>query len=233
MLIFTPTLSQPQCPPPRAVRAVFSESPFSTFNTPEDTQVGAEEFFQDPKNFTFALPPYRLTDADTSPSIYFLMHPAIYRLMRSSGSLRVSSARILDIWPQSSTRAVPVFETVHRAHPACPGTPGTLMILLANINRFVLAGFRDHSPRWDTYPPAPLRKLALPWYGRVPGRPAAARRLVPPPDHTTLLRIAAPTLRTLLSFLARGKANNTRDTDRAVHLLNEARIDPRIAIFLS
>jgi hypothetical protein len=93
---------------PRAVCAVFSDSPFATFNTPEDTQVGAEEFFNDPEHFTFVLPPYCLTDADvaptpggpfltvfpgergpstlkhtqeTSPSIYFLMHPAIYRLM--------------------------------------------------------------------------------------------------------------------------------------------------------
>jgi hypothetical protein len=93
---------------PRTARTIFSDSPFATFNTPEDTQVGAEEFFQDPENFTFALPPYRLTNADvaptpggpfltvfpgeqgpstlkhtpeTSPSIYFLMHPAIYCLM--------------------------------------------------------------------------------------------------------------------------------------------------------
>jgi hypothetical protein len=50
-------------------------------------------------------------------------------------------------------------------------------------------------------------------------------------DHATLLCIANPTLRALLSFLARGKTNNLRATDRTVHLLNEA-IDPRITLFV-
>ncbi|KAJ7896443.1 hypothetical protein B0H14DRAFT_3425819, partial [Mycena olivaceomarginata] len=152
-------------PAPRADRAIFSDIPFATFNTPEDRRVGAEEFFQDPKSFAFVLPPYRLTDADvaptpggpfltvfpgergpstlkhtpeTSPSIYFLMHPAIYRLMpfvRVPVRIKRTDpgylATIID-------RAVPVFETVHRAHPHVQHTR-TLMILLANLNRFVLA----------------------------------------------------------------------------------------------
>ncbi|KAJ7301340.1 hypothetical protein DFH08DRAFT_993807 [Mycena albidolilacea] len=258
---------------PREVRAIFSDSPFSTFNTPEDTQVGAEEFFQDPKNFTFALPPYRLTNADvaptpggpfltvfpgergpstlkhtpeTSPSIYFLMHPAIYRLMpfvRVPAHIQRTDpgylATIID-------RAVPVFETVHRTHPHVQHTR-TLMILLANINRFVLAvkalvphrardewfafvppGGSATSSRWDTYPPLFANWLFPGTEEFLDDQPL--HDALSAADHATLLRIASPTLRTLLSFLARAKVNNPWDTDRAVHLLNEA-IDPRITVF--
>jgi hypothetical protein len=87
------------------------------------------------------------------------------------------------------------------------------MILLANINRFMLAvkalaphrardewfafippGGSATSPRWDTVRvlfslipyihltlvpvPFPLRELALPWHGKIPGQPAAARPFV-------------------------------------------------------
>ncbi|KAJ7896424.1 hypothetical protein B0H14DRAFT_3425793 [Mycena olivaceomarginata] len=150
------------------------------------------------------------------------MHPAIYRLMPF---VRVPAciprtdpgylATIIDC-------AVPVFETVHRAHPHVQHTR-TLMILLANINRFVLAvkalvphrahdewfafvppGGSATSPRWDTYP-----SLYANWL--FPGTEEF-------PDDQPL--------RDPLS----GKANNSRDTDRAVHLLNEA-IDPQITLF--
>ncbi|KAJ7901198.1 hypothetical protein B0H14DRAFT_2555973 [Mycena olivaceomarginata] len=261
-------------PAPRSDRAIFSDIPFATFNTPEERRVGAEEFFQDPKSFAFVLPPYRLTDADvaptpggpfltvfprergpstlkhtpeTSPSIYFLMHPAIYRLMPF---VRVP-ARIPHTDPGYLAtiidRAVPVFETVHRAHPHVQHTR-TLMILLANINRFVLAvkalvphrardewfafipaGGSATSPRWDTYPSLYSNWL-FPGTEEFPDD-QPLRDPLSTTDHATLLRIASPTLRALLSFLARGKANNSQDTDRAVHLLNEA-IDPRITVFV-
>ncbi|KAJ7310000.1 hypothetical protein DFH08DRAFT_974596 [Mycena albidolilacea] len=240
----------------RAVCAVFSDSPFATFNTPEDTQVGAEEFFQDPKGFAFVLPPYRLTDADVAPtpggpfltvfpgerglstlkhtpetssSIYFLMHPAIYRLMPF---VRVPT-RIKHKDPGYLATIIDRAETVHRAHPHVQHTK-TLMILLANINRFVLAvkalvphrardewfafvpsGGSPTSPCWDTYPVLYSNWL-FPGMEEFPDD-QPLRDPLSATDHATLMRI-------------RGKANNSRDTDRAVHLLNEA-IDPRIALF--
>ncbi|KAJ7694938.1 hypothetical protein B0H14DRAFT_3530447 [Mycena olivaceomarginata] len=207
---------------PRADRAIFSDIPFATFNTPEDRRVGAEEFFQDPKGFTFVLPPYRLTDADVAPtpggpfltvdfpSIYFLMHPAIYRLMPF---VRV---------PARIKRTDPGYlaTIIDPRGASLRNRPSTLMILLVNLNRFVLAvkaliphrardewfafvppGGSATSPRWDTYP-----SLYSNWL--FPGTEEF-------PDDQPL--------RDPL-----GKANNSRDTDRAVHLLNEA-IDPRIA----
>ncbi|KAJ7895590.1 hypothetical protein B0H14DRAFT_3426202 [Mycena olivaceomarginata] len=143
-------------------------------------------------------------------------------------------------------RTVPVFETVHHAHPHVQHTR-TLMILLANINRFVLAvkaliphRARDEwfafipprgsatSPRWDTYPSLYSNWL-FPGMEVFPDDQPLCNPLSAT-DHATLLRIASPTLCALLSFLARGKANNSRDTDHDVHLLNEA-IDPQITIF--
>jgi hypothetical protein len=140
MLIFHNNSFSTTMSAPRAIRTIFSDIPFASFNTPEDDQVGVEEFFQDPKSFAFVLPPYRLTDADvaptpggpfltvfpgergpsqlkhtpeTSPSIYFLMHPAIYRLMLF---VRVP-AHILRTDPGYLTmiidQAVPVFVSVY------------------------------------------------------------------------------------------------------------------------
>ncbi|KAJ7792113.1 hypothetical protein B0H14DRAFT_2624321 [Mycena olivaceomarginata] len=121
------------------------------------------------------------------------------------------------------------------------------MILLANINRLALAvkaliPHRAHdewfafipewgsatSPCWDMYP-------SLYSYWLFPGTEESPddqplRDPLSATDHSTLLHLVNPTLCTLFAFLARGKANDSRDADCATHLLNEV-IDPRIATF--
>jgi hypothetical protein len=111
-------------------------TPFATFNTPVDTRSGVDQFFGSPDLFNFLPPPYCLTDADVLPTpgcpfltihpdeigfstvqvsedswkaLYFLAHPAIYRLLpfaRVPERIRRTDpgylATILD-------RAVPVF----------------------------------------------------------------------------------------------------------------------------
>jgi hypothetical protein len=83
-------------------------APFTTFNTPGNTRSGVDQFFGSPDLFNFLPPPYCLTDADVLPTpgrpyltvhpdeigfstvqvsedswkaLYFLVHPAIYRLL--------------------------------------------------------------------------------------------------------------------------------------------------------
>jgi hypothetical protein len=51
-------------------------------------------------------------------------------------------------------------------------------------------------------------------------------------DHTTLLRIARPTLQFFISFAAKGLAMDSGGLELAVTLLDEA-IDPEYPIFIS
>ncbi|KAJ7887873.1 hypothetical protein B0H14DRAFT_3430498 [Mycena olivaceomarginata] len=146
-----------------ASRSFLDGAPFATFNTPGDTRSGVDLFFDSPDLFSFLPPPYNLTDADVLPTpghpfltvhpeeisfstvqvsedswkaLYFLAHPAIYRLLPFT---RVPEricrtdpgylATILD-------HAVPVFETLHRAYPLVPHTR-TFMKLIDNVHLFL------------------------------------------------------------------------------------------------
>jgi hypothetical protein len=89
-------------------RSFLDGAPFTTFNTPGDTRSGIDQFFGSPDLFNFLPPPYSLTDTDVLPTpgrpyltvhpeeigvsavqvsedswkaLYFLVHPAIYRLL--------------------------------------------------------------------------------------------------------------------------------------------------------
>jgi hypothetical protein len=135
MLIFTSklillsTMSAPAL-------TIHDRIPFVLLSTPADSMVGTDVFFNDPHNFDFNLPPYRITAADVAPTpgrplltvypgehglsttpttaqswprFYFLAHPTIYRLLPF---VRVP-ARIACTDPQYLAtildRAVPIF----------------------------------------------------------------------------------------------------------------------------
>jgi hypothetical protein len=125
----TMSASNPTC-------SVHANVPFVLLSTPRDPVVGTDVIFTDPDNFNYDVPPYRLTAADivptprhplltvlpeerglsticipaqSWPSLYFLTHPAIYRLLpfiqvpeRINRTNPMYLATILD-------RAVPIF----------------------------------------------------------------------------------------------------------------------------
>jgi hypothetical protein len=91
-----------------ASRSFLDGAPFATLNTPGDTRSGVDLFFDSLDLFSFLPPPYNLTDADVLPTpghpyltvhpeeigfstvqvsedswkaLYFLAHPAVYRLL--------------------------------------------------------------------------------------------------------------------------------------------------------
>ncbi|KAJ7778055.1 hypothetical protein B0H14DRAFT_3507938 [Mycena olivaceomarginata] len=215
-----------------ASRSFLDGAPFATFNTPGDTRSGVDQFFGSPDLFNFLPPPYCLTDADIGFStvqvsedswkaLYFLAHPAIYRLLpfaRVPERIRRTDpgylATILD-------RAVPVFETLHRAYPLVPHTR-TFMTLLAALVHMVLAvrelvparardewfaflpeGESAHSAHWDMYPPLSFGWV-FPCTQEFPDdQPLRDTFLLG--DHVTLQRIARPALHTLAAFLAKGR----------------------------
>ncbi|KAJ7318618.1 hypothetical protein DFH08DRAFT_971356 [Mycena albidolilacea] len=242
-----------------ASRSFLDGAPFATFNTPGDTRSGVDQFFSAPDLFNFLPPPYCLTDADVFPTpgcpfltvhpdeigfstiqvsedcwkaLDFLAHPAIYRLLpfaRVPERIRRMDpgylATILD-------RAVPVFETLHRAYPLVPHTQ-TFMTLLAALVHMVLVvrelvparaqdkwfaflpeGESTHSAHWDMYPPLS--------FGNNP--------FVTLSSSPTTLRIARPTLHALAAFLAKGKVYDDTDVDRVVQLFDDA-IAPENGVF--
>ncbi|KAJ7304647.1 hypothetical protein DFH08DRAFT_976638 [Mycena albidolilacea] len=259
-------MSIPKC-------SVHTNIPFVLLSTPRDSSVGTETFFNDPDTSEYNDPPYCLTDADIAPtpgrplltvhldehgpskiridvqswpSLYFLAHPAIYRLLpfirvpeRINRTDPKYLASILD-------RAVPVFEHIQRTYMFIPRSKEQMM-LLAGLLRLVsavsqLTPARAHtgwavfvplavpatSPSWDTYPPLPVNWV-FPATEEFPedhplGDPLSVD------DHTTLLRIARPTLRFFTSFVAKGLAMNSGGSELAVTLLDEA-INPEYPIF--
>jgi hypothetical protein len=142
MLIFRiKTLLLPTMSTSSSTRSVHANVPFVLLSTPQDLLVGTDVIFNDPDNFDYGVPPYRLTEADIVPtpgrplltvlpeerglstirvsaqawpSLYFLAHPAIYRLLpfirvpeRIYRTDPAYLATILD-------RAVPVFVSLLR-----------------------------------------------------------------------------------------------------------------------
>jgi hypothetical protein len=80
------------------------------------------------------------------------------------------------------------------------------------------------------YPPLPLNWVFPSTEEFAEDHPL--RDLLPIEDHTTLLRIARPTLRFFISFAAKGLAMDSGGSELAVTLLDEA-IDPEYPIFVS
>ncbi|KAJ7302562.1 hypothetical protein DFH08DRAFT_977826, partial [Mycena albidolilacea] len=256
-----------------ASRSFLDGAPFATFNTSGDARSGVDQFFSAPELFNFLPPPYCLTDADVLPTpgrpyltvhpdeigfstvqvsedswkaLYFLAHPAIYRLLpfaRVPERIRHTDpgylATILD-------RAVPVFETLHRAYPLIPHTR-TFMTLLTALVHMVLkvrelipARARDewfaflpegesaHSAHWDMYPPLSFGWV-FPCTQEFPeDQPLRDSFLLA--DHVTLQRIARPALHALAAFLAKGRVYDDTDIDRVVQLFDDA-IAPENGVF--
>jgi hypothetical protein len=144
-LILLSTMSAPAL-------TIHDRIPFVLLSTPADSMVGTDVFFNDPHNFDFNLPPYRITAADVAPTpgrplltvypgerglsttpttaqswppFYFLAHSAIYRLLPF---VRVP-VRITRTDPQYLAtildRAVPVFVSTlpHRRSRAASDHP--------------------------------------------------------------------------------------------------------------
>ncbi|KAJ7661735.1 hypothetical protein B0H14DRAFT_3540198 [Mycena olivaceomarginata] len=174
--------------PTRSVRA---NVPFVFFNTPNNSTVGTDALLDD----TDVVPtpgrplltvspsehgPSRVQpDANLWPPLYFLSHPAIYRLTpfvrvpaRIPRTDPMYLATILD-------RAVPVFETLQRSYAFIPHSRAQL-IVLAGLLRLVSAvsqivparvqsgwmaflpsGEPATSPTWDTRPHIPFLELLI------------------------------------------------------------------------
>ncbi|KAJ7879532.1 hypothetical protein B0H14DRAFT_2566708 [Mycena olivaceomarginata] len=258
-----------------ASRSFLDGSPFATFNTLGDTRSGIDLFFSSLDLFSFLPPPYNLTDADVLPTpgrpfltvhpeeigfstvqvsedswkaLYFLVHPAIYRLLlfawvperirrMDPGYL----ATILD-------RAVPVFETLHRAYPLVPHTRTFMTLLVALVHlvlvvreliptcarddwlAFLPEGESAHSELWDMYPPLSFGWV-FPCTQEFPeDQPLCDTFLLA--DHVTLQRIARPSFHALAAFLAKGRVYDATDLNRVVQLLDDA-IAPENATFAS
>ncbi|KAJ7696154.1 hypothetical protein B0H14DRAFT_3905285 [Mycena olivaceomarginata] len=253
-------------------RSFLDGSPFTTFNTPGDTRSGIDLFFSPPDLFSFLPPPYNLTDADVLPTpgrpfliihpeeigfltvqvsedswkaLYFLAHPAIYRLLpfaRVPECIRCMDpgylATILD-------RAMPVFETLHRTYPLVPHT--RMFMTLAALLHLVLAvreliptcarddwlaflpeGESAHSAHWDMYPPLSFGWL-FPCTQEFPeDQPLCDTFLLT--DHVTLRHIAQPSFHALAAFLVKGRVYDTTDLDRVIQLLDNT-IAPENTIF--
>ncbi|KAJ7300604.1 hypothetical protein DFH08DRAFT_828294 [Mycena albidolilacea] len=231
--------------------------------TPRDFSVGTETFFNDPDTFEYDVPPYRITDANIAPtpgrplltvhpdergpskiridvqswpSLYFLAHLAIYRLLpfirvpeRINHTDPEYLASILD-------RAVPVFEHIQRTYVFIPRVKEQMM-LLAGLLRLVsavsqLIPARAHAG-WAafiplSYPPLPVNWV-FPATEEFP-EDHPLRNPLSVDDHTTLLRIAHPALRFFTSFVAKGLATNPGGSELTVTLLDEA-INPEYPIF--
>ncbi|KAJ7863627.1 hypothetical protein B0H14DRAFT_3443983 [Mycena olivaceomarginata] len=139
--------------------------PFTFFNAPNVSAVGADALLDGAGAIDFNLPPYRLTDADVLPTpgrplltvspsergpsrvrpegnswppFYFLSHPAIHRLM----PFVQVPARVPRTDPTYLAtildRAVPVFETIQRSYVFIPHSRAQL-IVLAGLLRLVSA----------------------------------------------------------------------------------------------
>jgi hypothetical protein len=119
-----------------STRSVHANVPFVLLSTPQDLVVGSNTFFSDPDAFEYNIPPYRLTEADifptpghpfltvlpeerglstihipvqSWPSLYFLAHPAIYRLLPFIRALERINRTDLVYLATILDRAVPVF----------------------------------------------------------------------------------------------------------------------------
>ncbi|KAJ7349711.1 hypothetical protein DFH08DRAFT_958684 [Mycena albidolilacea] len=210
--------------------SVHTNIPFVLLSTPSsappETPVGTE-LFNNPDAFKYDVPPYCLTDADTAPtpgrpllmvypdecgpsqirvdvqswpSFYFLAHPAIYRLLPF-------------IW---------VPECINHMDPLIPAYAHT------GWAAFVPLAVPATSPSWDTYHPLSV-EWVFPSTEEFP-EDQPLRNLLSINDHTTLLRIACPTLHFFTSFMAKGLALDSGGLELAVTLLDEA-INPEYPIF--
>ncbi|KAJ7790173.1 hypothetical protein B0H14DRAFT_3501924 [Mycena olivaceomarginata] len=215
-----------------ASRSFLDGAPFATFNTPGDTRKSVFSTVQ--------------VSEDSWKALYFLAHPAVYRLLPFARVPERIHRTDPGYWATILDRAVPVFETLHRGYPLVPHTR-TFMMLLAALVRLVFAvrelvpnrardnwfaflseGEPAHSELWDMYTPLPFGWV-FPCTQEFPeDQPLRDTFLLT--DHVTLQCIASPSFHALAAFLAKGRVYDASGFDRVVQLLDDA-ITPENANF--
>ncbi|KAJ7302033.1 hypothetical protein DFH08DRAFT_978260 [Mycena albidolilacea] len=226
-------------------------TPFVLFSTPADSVMGTDVFFNAPDGFNFSPPPYQITAADVAPTpgcplltvyptehglsttqtsvqswppFYFLTHPAICQLLPSVRVPEiVQHAYELILCSKAQTILLAgLFRLVSAVAWVLP------KCVQAGWTAFLPSDKPATSPTWDTYPSVNVGWL-FPGTEEFP-EDQPLHDCLSIDDHTTLLRIARPSLRVFTSFLTGGCIRESGGPELAVQLLNEA-IDPQCNVF--